>query len=53
MEVLGIKDILAKSIGSSQHQNVVKATLNALSKLRSAKRIAELRGMSLEEVVRG
>lgn len=53
MEVLGIKDVLAKSLGSAQHQNVVKATLNALSKLRSAKRIAEMRGKSIEEVIRG
>lgn len=53
MEALGVKDILAKSLGSAKHQNVVKATLNALSKLRSAQRIAEMRGKSVEEIVRG
>ncbi len=53
MEALGIKDILAKSLGSAQHQNVVKATLNALSKLRSAQRIAEMRGKSVKEIVQG
>ncbi len=53
MEALGIKDILAKSLGSAQHQNVVKATLNALSKLRSEQRIAEMRGKSVKEIVQG
>ena len=43
MEALGIKDILAKSIGSSNRQNVVKATLNALAKLRTAKHLSQLR----------
>lgn len=53
MDVLGIKDVLAKSLGSSNKQNVVKASLNALSKLRSAKDVASLRGKTVEEVVRG
>ena len=51
MEVVGIKDILAKSLGSANRQNVVKATLNALAKLRSAERLAQLRGMSVKEIV--
>lgn len=53
MDVLGIKDILAKSLGSSNKQNVVKASLNALSKLRSAQHLANLRGKTVEQVVRG
>ena len=53
MDVLGIKDVLAKSLGSSNKQNVVKATLNALAKLRSAQHLAKLRGKTIEEVVRG
>lgn len=53
MEVLGIKDVLAKSIGASNHQNVVKATLNALSKLRSIHHIAKLRGKTPQEIVKG
>lgn len=53
MDVLGIKDVLAKSLGSSNKQNVVKATLNALAKLRSAQHLAKLRGKTVEEVVRG
>lgn len=50
MEALGIKDVLAKSIGSSNRQNVVKATMNALAKLRSAGRLAKLRGKTVQEI---
>jgi small subunit ribosomal protein S5 len=53
MEALGIKDVLAKSVGSANQQNVAKATLNALAKLRSAKDLARLRGKTIEELVRG
>ena len=53
VEAVGIKDILAKSIGSSNQQNVAKATLNALAQLRTAGHIAKLRGKNLEELVRG
>ncbi len=53
MDVLGIKDVLAKSFGASNKQNVVKASLNALAKLRSAQHLATLRGKTIEEVVRG
>lgn len=53
MEALGIKDILTKSLGSSNNINVVKATLNALAKLRSAKHIAKLRGKSIQQLMRG
>ena len=53
MEALGIKDVLAKSLGASCSQNVVKATLNALSKLRSLSHIANLRGKTTEEIIKG
>ncbi|TET06999.1 30S ribosomal protein S5 [Candidatus Dependentiae bacterium] len=43
MEALGVEDVLAKSLGSANRQNVVKATLNALAKLRSARHLAQLR----------
>lgn len=51
MESVGIKDILAKSVGSPTRQNVVKATLNALAKLRSAKHLAKLRDITVDELV--
>ena len=53
MEVVGIKDILAKSIGSANHQNVAKATLNGLIKLRSLSHIAKLRGQTTNQIIRG
>ena len=54
MEALGIKDVLAKSTGPSRcGQNVVKATLNALAKCRSAEHIAKLRGKTIAEITKG
>jgi small subunit ribosomal protein S5 len=54
MKALGVKDVLAKTIGSSRCGiNVVKATLNALAKCRSAKHIAHLRGKTVSEIVKG
>ncbi len=51
LEALGIKDILTKSLGSANGQNVAKATLNALAKLRPASQLAKLRGKSVKELV--
>ncbi|MBI2345251.1 30S ribosomal protein S5 [Candidatus Dependentiae bacterium] len=53
MEALGIKDILTKALGAPNNINVVKATLNALAKLRSAEHIARLRGKTIKEVLQG
>lgn len=54
MEALGVKDVLAKTIGPSRcGQNVVKATLNALAKCRSAAHIASLRGKTVSQLVKG
>ena len=53
MEALGIKDILTKALGASNNINVVKATLNALAKLRSAQHIAKLRGKTVKEITQG
>jgi small subunit ribosomal protein S5 len=44
LEAAGVKDVLAKSMGSSNAANVVKATVDALSKLRTRTQILELRG---------
>lgn len=51
MEALGVKDVLAKSLGSSNRKNVVKATLNALAKLRSAEHLAKLRDTTVADMV--
>ena len=53
MDCVGIKDILSKSKGSSNPHNVVKATFQALISLRSASKIAAVRGISLEKVFNG
>ena len=53
LESAGIKNVLAKSQGSSNPHNVVKATFRALSMLRDANSIAQQRGVSLEKVYNG
>jgi len=53
LESVGIKDVLAKSKGSSNPHSVVKATIDALTQLRDAKTIAQLRGVSLDTVFNG
>ena len=45
LELSGIQDVLAKSLGSNNRLNVVKATLNALDQLRSAEEIRSTRGI--------
>jgi small subunit ribosomal protein S5 len=52
-ESAGIHDVLAKSKGSSNPHNVVKATIDALSKLRDAYTVAEQRGTNLNKVFNG
>lgn len=49
VEAAGIKDVLAKSLGSNNQANVIKATLNALEQLRSKEEIYSLRGKKLAE----
>lgn len=49
LEAAGVKDILAKSLGSNNHANVVKATLTALQSLRSREEIYRIRGIELKE----
>ena len=51
VEAAGIKDILAKSLGSSNPANVVKATLDALKQLRPKETIFQLRGKSVKAPV--
>ncbi len=48
-EAVGIRDVLSKSLGSSNHSNVVKATLKALSVLRTRDQILSGRGKEKKE----
>jgi small subunit ribosomal protein S5 len=53
LESVGVHDVLAKSKGSSNPHSVVKATFDALSKLRDAYTIAQVRGVELDTVFNG
>ncbi len=52
-ESVGIKDVLAKSKGSSNPHNLVKATIAALAEMRDARTIAQQRGITIEKVFNG
>jgi len=53
IESVGIHDILAKSKGSSNPHNVVKATMDALLQMRDARSVASQRGISMSKVFNG
>ena len=53
LESVGIKNVLAKSKGSSNPHNLVKATIGALCELRDAHSIARVRGISMDKVFNG
>ena len=53
LESVGVHNVLAKSQGSSNPHNVVKATIDALSKMRDAVSVARQRGVSLDKVFNG
>jgi len=53
LESVGVKDVLAKSKGSSNPHNLVKATIKALLELRDAFLVAEQRGVSVDKVFNG
>lgn len=50
MEQVGVHDILAKSIGSVNAHNVIKATMNALARLEDPYLVAKRRGITVQEV---
>jgi len=47
----GIQNILTKSLGSTTAHNVVKATVDALLRLKQPQRVARLRGRSVEDIM--
>ena len=53
LESAGIRDVLAKSKGSSNPHNVVKATFNALANMRDAYTVAQYRGVPISKVFNG
>jgi small subunit ribosomal protein S5 len=53
LEIAGVHNVLAKSHGSSNPHNVIKATIDALSKLRTPMEIAKTRGISVSKVFNG
>lgn len=53
LESVGIKDVLAKSKGSSNPHNLVKATFNALLELRDPYTVAQHRGVTIDKVFNG
>lgn len=53
LESAGIHDVLAKSQGSANAHNVVKATINALASLRSPMEVARQRGISMDKLFNG
>lgn len=50
LEVVGVRNVLCKSLGSSNPHNVVSATIDGLKRLRSAAQVAALRGRPVEEL---
>ncbi|MFI3264919.1 MAG: 30S ribosomal protein S5 [Rikenellaceae bacterium] len=53
LESVGVKNVLAKSKGSSNPHNLVKATVGALCELRDAYSVAQVRGISMKQVFNG
>lgn len=51
LEMAGVRDILTKSLGSANPNNVVRATMEGLKQLKRAENVAQLRGKTVEELL--
>lgn len=51
LEAAGVKDILTKSLGSSNTNNMVQATIEGLKSLKQADKVARLRGKTIQEII--
>ncbi len=51
LEAAGVKDILTKSLGSSNANNMVRATMEGLKSLKRADKVARLRGKTIQEII--
>lgn len=51
LEAAGVKDILTKSLGSSNTNNMVRATIEGLKSLKQADKVARLRGKTIQEII--
>lgn len=51
LELAGLKDVRAKSLGSNNPKNMVNATIDGLSRLKTAEDVAKLRGKAVEEIL--
>lgn len=52
LELAGVKDVTAKTLGSRNSRNVVYATLKALKSMRTPEEVARLRGKTVEEILK-
>ena len=51
LELAGLKDVRAKSLGSNNPRNMVNATLDGLTNLKTAEKVAKLRGKTVEQIL--
>ena len=51
LEVAGVHNVLAKTYGSTNPMNVVRATVDALARMKSPEQVAAKRGMSVDEIL--
>ena len=51
LELAGVSDIRTKNLGSNNQRNIVNATMNALTNLKTVEEVARLRNKSVDEIL--